>query len=58
MGLSFKIQSGEIVGLLGPKWSRKKQATMRMLTTFLLPSRGTARVAGFDILEEADSVPA
>ncbi|MBP9837100.1 MAG: ABC transporter ATP-binding protein [Proteobacteria bacterium] len=53
--LSFSIKTGEVVGLLGPNGAGKT-TTMRMLTTFLPPSSGTAKVAGFDIYKEADQV--
>lgn len=53
--LSFKVGEGEIVGLLGPNGAGKT-TTMRMLTTFLPPSSGTAKVAGYDILKEGHLV--
>lgn len=53
--LSFSIEAGEVVGLLGPNGAGKT-TTMRMLTTFLPPSSGTAQVAGFGITEEAEQV--
>jgi ABC-2 type transport system ATP-binding protein len=46
--VSFKIEKGEIVGFLGPNGAGKT-TTMRILTGFLPPASGTARVAGFDI---------
>ena len=48
---SFTIQTGEIVGLLGPN-AAGKTTLMKMLTTYLYPSSGTALVGGRDILEE------
>jgi len=48
--VSFRAEHGEIVGFLGPNGAGKT-TTMRMLTCFLPPSAGTARVAGHDILE-------
>lgn len=54
-GLSFKIPSGEIVGLLGPNGAGKT-TTMRMLTTFIPPTSGTASVCGYDILKQAQEV--
>jgi len=54
-GLNCEIAAGEVVGLLGPNGAGKT-TTMRMLTTFLRPSEGTAQVAGYDILKEADEV--
>jgi len=53
--VSFSVDRGEIVGLLGPNGAGKT-TTMRMLTCFLSPTEGTARVAGHDILDEPDEV--
>jgi ABC-2 type transport system ATP-binding protein len=49
--LSFAIGRGEIVGLLGLNGAGKT-TTMRMLTTFLQPTSGRARLAGHDLLDE------
>ncbi len=49
-GVSFKANPGEVLGLLGPNGAGKTTA-MRILTTYLYPSSGTAKVDGFDILE-------
>jgi len=49
--ISFEVKKGEIVGFLGPNGAGKT-TTMRMLTGFLLPTSGTANVAGFDVLEQ------
>ncbi|RME77070.1 MAG: ABC transporter ATP-binding protein [Chloroflexi bacterium] len=46
--ISFNIQPGEVVGVLGPAGAGKT-TLLRILTTYLPPSRGTARIAGFDI---------
>jgi ABC-2 type transport system ATP-binding protein len=48
--LSFAIPQGQIVAFLGPNGAGKS-TTMRMLTGFLAPSEGTARIAGFDVAE-------
>jgi ABC-2 type transport system ATP-binding protein len=53
--ISFKAKPGEIVGLLGPNGAGKT-TTMRMLTTFMPPSEGTAKVAGFDIQKDSFEV--
>jgi ABC-2 type transport system ATP-binding protein len=50
-GVSFHVERGEIVGLLGPNGAGKT-TTMKILTCFLPPSAGTARVAGHDIFDE------
>ncbi|HLL04926.1 MAG TPA: ABC transporter ATP-binding protein [Myxococcaceae bacterium] len=50
-GLSFSVNEGEILGFLGPNGAGKS-TTMKILTGFLPPSAGTARVAGFDVFEQ------
>jgi ABC-2 type transport system ATP-binding protein len=54
-GISFSVEKGEILGFLGPNGAGKS-TTMRILTTFLSPSAGTARVNGFDVVREANQV--
>jgi ABC-2 type transport system ATP-binding protein len=54
-GVDLKIEAGEIFGFLGPNGAGKS-TTVRMLTTLLRPTGGVGRVAGFDIVKEADSV--
>jgi ABC-2 type transport system ATP-binding protein len=49
--ISFDVQKGQVVGFLGPNGAGKT-TTMRMLTCFLPPTKGTATVAGFDVLEQ------
>ncbi|OIO39628.1 MAG: hypothetical protein AUJ71_00270 [Candidatus Omnitrophica bacterium CG1_02_49_16] len=49
--VSFKINPNEIVGLLGPNGAGKT-TLMRILTTFIYPTQGTAVVNGFDILKD------
>jgi ABC-2 type transport system ATP-binding protein len=48
--VSFKIHEKEIVGFLGPNGAGKT-TLMRVLTTFIHPTRGTAAINGIDILE-------
>jgi ABC-2 type transport system ATP-binding protein len=49
--VSFTVARGEILGFLGPNGAGKT-TTMRILTGFVPPSSGTARVAGFDVLDQ------
>ena len=49
-GLSFRVNEGELLGFLGPNGAGKS-TTMKILTGFLPPSSGTAKVAGFDVFE-------
>jgi ABC-2 type transport system ATP-binding protein len=49
--LTFSVEEGEILGFLGPNGAGKS-TTMKILTGFLPPSAGTARVGGFDVFEE------
>jgi ABC-2 type transport system ATP-binding protein len=49
-GVSFEVGKGEIMGFLGPNGAGKS-TTMKMITTFLSPSAGTASVGGFDIID-------
>ena len=50
--VSFSIGKGEVVGFLGPNGAGKT-TTMRMLTGFLPPTDGTAKIAGYDIFDDA-----
>jgi ABC-2 type transport system ATP-binding protein len=50
-GVSFVVPEGTVLGLLGPNGAGKT-TLVRMLTTLSVPTSGTARVAGFDILRE------
>lgn len=54
-GVSFQVRRGEVLGFLGPNGAGKS-TTMKMLTCFLAPSAGTAKVCGFDILEQPRQV--
>lgn len=46
--LSFTVNAGEVLGFLGPNGAGKS-TTMKMITGFLTPTSGTARINGFDI---------
>ena len=50
--ITFSVKRGEIVGFLGPNGAGKT-TTLRMLTGFLPPTSGTARIAGFDIFRQS-----
>lgn len=49
--VSFEVQRGEIVGLLGPNGAGKSTC-MKILTTYLYPTKGTAEVGGLDVLKD------
>ncbi len=50
--VSFRVGKGEILGFLGPNGAGKT-TTMRILTCYMAPTAGTARIAGHDILDES-----
>lgn len=54
-GVSFAVPQGTVLGLLGPNGAGKT-TTVRMMTTLSLPTSGTARVAGYDVLAQPDLV--
>src|SRR5215510_9520858 len=54
-GISFTVDEGEIFGLLGPNGAGKS-TLIRILTTLLPPTAGTALVNGFDVVKQADGV--
>ncbi len=54
-GVDLRVEAGEVFGFLGPNGAGKS-TTVRMLTTLLRPTGGTASVAGFDIISQADDV--
>jgi ABC-2 type transport system ATP-binding protein len=53
--ISLTIAAGEVVALLGPNGAGKT-TTVRMLGAILKPTRGTARIAGYDVVEHAREV--
>lgn len=48
--LTFKIEKGDVVGFLGPNGAGKS-TTMKIITGFMAPTTGEARVCGFDVFE-------
>ena len=54
-GLDLQVEAGAILGMLGPNGAGKT-TTVRVLSTLLRPDRGTARVAGHDVIAEAAQV--
>jgi ABC-2 type transport system ATP-binding protein len=54
-GVSFDIVSGELFGLLGPNGAGKT-TIIKMLTTLLLPTAGSARVLGYDVAKQPREV--
>lgn len=54
-GLSFNVNEGEIVGLLGENGAGKT-TTLRMISTMLKPSEGTITVNGYDSVEDSEKV--
>jgi ABC-2 type transport system ATP-binding protein len=53
--ITFGVERGELFGLLGPNGAGKT-TTIKMLITLLLPTSGSARVLGHDVVEEANDV--
>src|SRR5882757_1535644 len=49
--ISFELRKGEIVGFLGPNGAGKS-TTMKIITTYMLPTYGTATLCGFDGQEQ------
>jgi ABC-2 type transport system ATP-binding protein len=53
--VNFEVQRGEIFGFLGPNGAGKT-TTIRMLLGLLTPTSGTAKVVGFDVVQESEAV--
>jgi len=56
-GISLDVEPGELVAVLGPNGAGKT-TTLRMLTTLIPPTSGTAQVAGYDVVAHPDRVRA
>lgn len=56
-GVNLRVMPGEVLALLGPNGAGKT-TTVRMLTSILRPTRGEAKVAGFDVTTEPEKVRA
>jgi len=55
--VSFQIEAGELFGLVGPNGAGKT-TTVKMLTTLLIPTAGSARVLGYDVVKDARKIQA
>jgi ABC-2 type transport system ATP-binding protein len=55
--ISFAVEPGRLFGLLGPNGAGKT-TTVKMLTTLLIPTDGTARVLGYDVVKQPESIRA
>ncbi len=53
--VSFAVASGELFGLLGPNGAGKT-TSVKMLTTLLIPTEGSARILGYDVVKEAEAI--
>src|SRR5690606_14809829 len=53
--VTFRVDKGEVLAFLGPNGAGKT-TTMRILTSFIPATEGTAQVAGFDCAEQPDEV--
>lgn len=53
--VTFSAKQGDVVGFLGPNGAGKT-TTIRMLATYLPPSGGTAKLAGYDVVTQSDDV--
>jgi ABC-2 type transport system ATP-binding protein len=56
-GVTLKVKAGQVLALLGPNGAGKT-TTVRMLTSILRPTRGWAKIAGYDVVNDAEKVRA
>ena len=54
-GVDLDVESGELFGLLGPNGAGKT-TLIKILTTLLTPTTGTAKIFGFDVLNETKQI--
>lgn len=54
-GISFDVEAGELFGVLGPNGAGKT-TTVKMLTTLLIPTSGTATILGHDVVKQAEAL--
>jgi ABC-2 type transport system ATP-binding protein len=54
-GVNLDVKKGQIFGFLGPNGAGKT-TTLQMVTTLLAPTSGNAKVAGFDLKKEPESI--
>ena len=54
-GVDLRVERGTVLGVLGPNGAGKT-TTVRILTTLLAPDQGTARVAGLDVVRDAEKL--
>ena len=54
-GVSFTVKRGDILGFLGPNGAGKS-TTMKMITGYVRPDSGTARVDGIDVMDDPVAV--
>ncbi len=54
-GVTFEVDEGEVFGFLGPNGAGKT-TSINILCTLLQPTNGTARLAGYDVVKDADNV--
>jgi ABC-2 type transport system ATP-binding protein len=53
--VSFAVASGELFGLLGPNGAGKT-TSVKMLTTLLIPTTGSAHILGYDVVKDAEAI--